>query len=154
MFLQPSDSFFRRLVSIAFPFYFPFSYPPLFVSSSEVHWRGKYAREAEVPFLSSLVLSPSTAQAAAKDLWSNGLSSQAEAKVRSAMADRAPGLLLGYLRASKGKVRNALRLQASLSSATSRLRAAQRVLRPKMPPAAEIRTFKSHKPRSACNYRV
>src|SRR5262249_20520563 len=123
----------------------PFSCPPLFVSSPEVHWRGRYASEAEVPFLSSLVSSPSAAQAAAKDLWSNGLSPQAEEKVRSAMADRAPGLLSGYLCASKGKVRNALRLQASLPSAASRLRAAQRGFRPKMPPAAEIGTCKSHK---------
>jgi hypothetical protein len=49
------------------------------VSSPEVHWRGRYAPEAEVPFLSSLVSSPSAAQAAAKNLWSNGLSRQAEA---------------------------------------------------------------------------
>src|SRR5260370_32445532 len=39
------------------------------------------------------------------------------------MADRAPGLLSWFLCVPKGKVRNALRLQAPLPSAASRLRA-------------------------------
>src|SRR5438067_1654928 len=63
-------------------------------------------------------------------------------------------LLSRGLCAAKGKVRNALRLQAALPPATSRLRAAQRGFRPKMAPAAEIGTCKFHKQRSARNYRI
>jgi hypothetical protein len=51
--------------------------------------------KAEVSFLSSWVSSPSAAQAAAKDLWSNGLSPQAEAKVRSPMATEHPDYFHG-----------------------------------------------------------
>src|SRR5438067_1654925 len=48
--------------------------------------------------------------------------------------------LLQRITPAKVKVRNALRLQAALPPATSRLRAAQRGFRPKMAPAAEIGT--------------
>ena len=105
-------------------------------------------------FLSSLVSSPSAAQTAAKDLWPTGLLPQAEEEIQSALADGEPELLSRGLCAAKGKVRNALRLQAALPPATSRLRAAQRGFRPKMAPAAEIGTCKFHKQRSARNYRI
>src|SRR3989440_13017110 len=87
--LQLSDSFFRRSISIAFPFFFLslFFLARLCLFLPErVHWRGRYASEAEVSFLSSLVSSPSSAQAAAKELWSYRLSPQAEAKVRSTIS--------------------------------------------------------------------
>src|SRR5439155_1322054 len=115
---------------------------------------GRYAPEAKVSFLSSLVSSPSSAQTAAKDLWPTGLLPQAEEEIQSALADGEPELLSRGLCAAKGKVRNALRLQAALPPATSRLRAAQRGFRPKMAPAAEIGTCKFHKQRSARNYRI
>jgi hypothetical protein len=76
--LIPSSS---DQISIAFPFCFSLFLLALFTSPSEVDWRRRNVREAEVFFLSSLVLSPSSAQAAAKDLWSVGLSPQAETEV-------------------------------------------------------------------------
>jgi hypothetical protein len=57
-----------------------------------------------------------------------------------------PDYFRGVLCAAKGKVRDALRLQAVLPSATSRLRAAQRGFRPKMARVAEIVACKFHKP--------
>ena len=44
---------------LPFPFAFSIFFPAGFVSPPEVHWRGRYAPEAEVSFLSSLVSSPS-----------------------------------------------------------------------------------------------
>ena len=58
-----------------------------------------YAPEAEVPFLSSLVSSPS--QKAAKDLWSSRMPPGAEAQVQSKMAERAPRFMM-RLRRSAG----------------------------------------------------
>jgi hypothetical protein len=139
-------SFLVRLIgsSRAFPFcFFCFLAPSV---SFCFRGRERYAPEAKVSFLSSLVSSPSAAQAAAKDLWSSGLLPPAEEEVQSAMANRSPGLLSGYLRASKGNLRNARRVQASLPSAASRLRPAQRGFRSKMAAAAEIDACKSHKP--------
>ena len=139
--------FFRLLIfsssadqfSIALPFYF-FSFLPLLLglllfnmcAGGEMH-----APEAQMPFLSSLVSSPSTAQTTTGDLWSAGVSPPAEAGVRSAMADREPGLFPQCVFATKGKVRNARRIHAPLPPAASRLRAAQRGFGPKMAPATE-----------------
>jgi len=76
--LIPSSS---NQIQQPFPFAFSLFLLALFTSPSEVDWRRRNVPEAEVLFLSSLVLSPSSAQAAAKDLWSVGLSPQAEAEV-------------------------------------------------------------------------
>jgi hypothetical protein len=46
-----------------------------------------YAPEAEMSFLPSLVSSPPAAQTTTKDLWSAGLSPQAQAEIESGMAD-------------------------------------------------------------------
>jgi hypothetical protein len=142
------SSFLIGIVFVAFPFYFFYFLfrLHLFVSRPEVHWRARYGREAEVPFLSLLVSPQSTTQAAAKNLWPTGLSPQAEAKIQSAMADQAPRLFPWFLFAAKATVRDTSRLQAPLPSAASRLRAAQRGFRPKMAPAVEIGAGKSHKP--------
>src|SRR5215472_13038703 len=71
-----------------------------------------YAPEAKVSFLSSLVSSPSSAQAAAENLRPSGLPPPAQAEVQSAMAHPASGLLSRCLCAAKGNVRDARRLQA------------------------------------------
>ena len=105
-------------------------------------------------FLSSLVSSPSAAKAAAKNLWPTGLSPPAEAKLQSTMADGEFGLFPRCVSAAKGKVRNTRRIHAPLPPAASRLRAAQRGFGPKMAAATETGVCKSHKPRSARNYRV
>jgi hypothetical protein len=104
-----------------------------------------YAPKKEVPFLSSLVSSPSPAQGAAKDLWSTRMPPGAEAQVQSEMAEQAPRLLSRYLCTSKRKVRNACRGKASLPRAASRLLTAQRSFHSKLAPATETSACKSHK---------
>jgi hypothetical protein len=70
--------------SIAFPFYF-FSFLPRlrgFCFLLQMFTGGEtYAPEAEMSFLPSLVSSPSAAQTTTKDLWSAGLSPQAQAEI-------------------------------------------------------------------------
>jgi hypothetical protein len=69
-------------------FRFSFRAPPSVLSlPQDVRPGGEtYAPEAAMSFLSTLVSSPSAAQAAAKDLWSARVSSKTEAEVQSAMA--------------------------------------------------------------------
>ena len=136
-------------LSLAKPF--PFTCLVLLPASSGLFLRKlvaggeTYAPEAEVPFLSSLVSSPSAAQGAAKDLWSSRMPSGAEAQVQSEMAERAPRLLSRHLCTSKRKVRNACRGKASLPQTASRLLTAQRSFRSQLAPATETSAGKSHK---------
>jgi len=134
--------------SIAFPFYF-FSFLARlrgFVSPPDVHWRrnvcsrGGDVLSAVVGFIpirgsnndKRPVVGRIVATSTSRNLIRNG-----------GLRTR---LLSQGLCAAKGKVRDALLLQAVLPSATSRLRAAQRGFRPKMARAAEIVACKFHKP--------